>query len=272
MVNFKGGSAKSVSAIHLAYSLSARGPVLYVDLDNSADATESLLSDYTDAMLEAANAFTYLTGETKLGDSIFKGEKAPFSVLPATLDLFDLSYEATKKPSIMRKLYNDLPRLNEERAAAGQEPFQFAIIDIPGNPQVEAPIAMLTADVILITVTPRLWAVKGVRKVLDALRDQAPDIIDLRGAMPSIKILYSGFGKSKRHQEILGDLRATVKSLEKDQEIRESFGMDRLNMSGLPEIPSSDSIVERAESGLALPKNSSGWTVFEDIARKVVKA
>lgn len=235
IANIKGGSAKSTTAVHLSDALSRFGKGLLIDMDPQADATDFLWPDASLEELNKGNTMSLLRGETTLDESLHPSLFV--DLIPAIIDLADLSSLTMRQPAILSKL----------KKALAKTSYAWAVIDTPGAIGAELTASLIAADVILIPVTPSKWAVRAVMLLLRELENAR----DKKAPAYVIPVM---FGKSERDLTILSML-------------EELPGIKKI----LPTIPKSSAIQNRTEANERLKETSTPGQSFADLAKVVNK-
>lgn len=236
IANIKGGSGKSTTAIHLALALRQFGSVLAVDLDCQADLTEFFFPGMEPEFFDEANTYTLLRSQTQLKESIKTAHN--LDVLPAVLELSELSFQAVRNLSIIHRLKTVLEKSK----------YDYIVIDTPGSFSVELTTSFLAADTVVIPVTPIPWSIRAVSLVLKGI-EEAKSSGSSR--VKKILVLPTSFGKSQRDNKLLEKFK--------------SISWITL----LSAIPKNNSIQERTGQSLALQEGSEGWEAFQKLAKEI---
>ena len=174
IVNQKGGVGKTTTTLGLARSLAKTHPVLVVDIDPLAAATDEL---FALADRPARTVADVLAGRCDLSAAIF-GVGDGIRLLPGSDDMEDVVTDLAADDTGILRLRNLL---------AGRK--ELVLIDCPAGLNALTLSAVIAADLVLVATTPERWAVKGARKVLAQVNDVraalgfAPQIIGVVATM-----------------------------------------------------------------------------------------
>lgn len=167
IVNQKGGVAKTTTALGLARSLAKTHPVLVVDIDPLAAATDELFALADTPKRTVADV---LAGRCDLSAAVF-GVGDGIRLLPGSDDMEDVVTDLAADDTGILRLRNLL---------AGRE--ETVLIDCPAGLNALTLSAVIAADLIVVATIPEKWAVKGARKVLA----QVNDVREALGFAPQI--------------------------------------------------------------------------------------
>lgn len=175
IVNRKGGTAKTTTAVELAYILatSCGKRVLFADADPQGDATGMLLP--LDHIPNPAGMAALLRGSAKARDVILPTEIPNLHLIPAGDDLAELDLEymlSSERPSF-QVLRNLRDAMTEDDA------YDFMVIDCPPNYSASCINAITAANSIVIpTNCDRNSAVgmSGLVQQIQSIRRQFPDV------------------------------------------------------------------------------------------------
>lgn len=166
LVNIKGGVAKSVSALFIAWGLALLGfRVLLVDMDPQSNSTYSLTGDLNE--LPDGTLYEVLKEQpTKTMRAVIKNTRhANLFIAPGSLWLSSTEVElisATMREFVLKTaLAEVLPY------------FHFVIIDTPPNLGLLTINAMVASTYLIVPTTLKLFGLVGIRilnRTLDALR------------------------------------------------------------------------------------------------------
>lgn len=173
VANFKGGVAKSQSAVSCAVCLARLGyRVLLVDLDAQANASEVFLPedriqfDMRSAIKDRV-PLDQVIRPTRI-DAVATGlEHGYLHVLPATFDLAYLDPELVLAPDGILRISRQLARVDDR--------YDFMVMDTGPNLSRLTLGALVAAQHIVIPVAGKVWSAAGLRKFLrwiDVHRDE----------------------------------------------------------------------------------------------------
>lgn len=173
IVNQKGGVGKTTTTLGLARSLAKHHPVLVVDIDPLAAATDELL----DGIRATHTVADVLAGRNAIDYALY-GTEDNIRLLPGSDDMEDVVTDlAADETGILR-----LRTLLAGRA-------ETVLIDCPAGLNALTLSAVIAADLVLVATIPEKWAVKGARKVLQQVNDVrqalgfAPQIVGVVATM-----------------------------------------------------------------------------------------
>ena len=175
IVNQKGGVGKTTTTLGLARSLAKTHPVLVVDIDPLAAATDELFGWLVGR--PALTVADVLAGRCELAQAIFATEDN-IRLLPGSDDMEDVVTDLAADDTGILRLRNLL---------AGRE--ETVLIDCPAGLNALTLSAVIAADLIVVATTPEQWAIKGARKVLAQVNDVrqalgfAPQIVGVVATM-----------------------------------------------------------------------------------------
>jgi chromosome partitioning protein len=189
IVNQKGGVGKTTTTLGLARSLATTHPVLVVDIDPLAAATDELL----DGIRVTHNVADVLAGRCSIEYALY-GTEDNIRLLPGSDDMEDLVTDlAADETGILR-----LRTLLAERK-------EIVLIDCPAGLNALTLSAVIAADLVLVATTPEKWAIKGARKVLQ----QVSDVRDALGFAPQIVgVVATMVRPTIQHREGVAELAA----------------------------------------------------------------
>lgn len=178
-LNFKGGSAKTTTSVHLAQYLALRGyRTLAIDLDPQASLT---------SMLGVAPEIDVAEGGTMYGAIQFFEERRPMRevvrrtylpnlwVAPGSLELMEFEHEVPRVMSKKDGVSLVFDRVQEAIAAVESE-FDVVVVDCPPNLGFLTLSALAAATAALITIHPQMLDVMSMQHFL-TMTGQFLDVI-----------------------------------------------------------------------------------------------
>lgn len=182
IVNQKGGVGKTTTTLGLARSLAKQQPVLVVDIDPLAAATDELFALADTPKRTVADV---LAGRCDLSAAVF-GVGDGIRLLPGSDDMEDVVTDLAADDTGILRLRNLLAGRNNE----------LVLIDCPAGLNALTLSAVIAADLVIVATTPEQWAVKGARKVLAQVNDVrealgfAPQIIGVVATMTRHTVMH----------------------------------------------------------------------------------
>ena len=195
IANQKGGVGKTTTAVNLATALSAlRKKVLLIDLDAQGNATVIL---WLSRQGKTNNAYTVLTGQENIKNSM-KETKIPYLyVLPSCKELLGLDIElaGVEKPQFFLKKALMAPELD----------FDYVFIDCPPAVGMLTINALTASDAVVVPIQCEYLALEGVAdliKTIERVKKNFNSNLDLHG------ILLTMFdGRSRLSYSVAEDVR-----------------------------------------------------------------
>jgi chromosome partitioning protein len=182
IVNQKGGVGKTTTTLGLARSLAKKRPVLVVDIDPLAAATDELFTHM--AQRPARTVADVLAGRCELAQALFATEDN-IRLLPGSDDMEDVVTDLAA---------DDTGILRLRTLLAGRQ--ETILIDCPAGLNALTLSAVIAANLVIVATIPEKWAVKGARKVLAQVNDVrealgfAPQIVGVVATMVRPTILH----------------------------------------------------------------------------------
>ena len=169
VVNFKGGSGKTTTAVHLAQYLALRGfRVLTIDLDPQASLTALFgIQPEIDATPSLYDVLRYDAGRGSIRDVIRATNFPDLDIIPANLELQEYEYETpiamhAADPSAGRAFYT---RIGTALAEVDAD-YDIVVIDCPPQLGYLTLTALATSSSVLITVHPQMLDIMSMSQFL----------------------------------------------------------------------------------------------------------
>ena len=242
IVNQKGGVGKTTLAINIGSGLALlKKKVLLIDFDPQANLTDGMGIKEKEFKL---SIYDLLKGNAKLEDVIL--ERNGLSIIPANILLARTDKELLENP---QKYYMLKKGLKEP------ENFDYVFIDCLPSLGILTLNALMAANEVYIPLQPEYFALKGIRKLLDAIdfvKEEGNNNLTITG------MIYNRFDQRKiHHREV------AVK-------VHESFG-NKLFYSCIREniaIPEASSY---GKSIFEYKPNSHGAEDYMRLCKKLLK-
>ena len=187
IINFKGGTGKTTTAVNLSYALSLKSyKVLIVDLDTQGTIANWFGLDPENTLYEL------LTGRAELKDCIYPA-RDNLEIIASNKYLARLELILAKEKDTEKVFDKKLKTLKE---------YDFIFLDCPPSLNIINTNALEYADEVFLPVSMDYLALRGVKQVIDLL----PGNIKLTKIIPTF---YDQ--RTRKSKEILEDLRGFFK-------------------------------------------------------------
>jgi chromosome partitioning protein len=258
VVNRKGGSGKTTTAVSVAAALAERGlPVLLIDLDPQASAS-AWLADASDER----NGFDAYVGTRDLGTFAVKTQIPGLEMVRSSPSLLAAERTLTSKMSV--GVVRAVERLRPDWA--------FVIIDCPPSLSYLSVGALMAAREVIIPVEAHAIALSGVAAVVREIgRIQST----LNPLLRSPLIVACRMNRTNHSRQVLDELERTYGWLLARVTIRESIRLAEAEAARMPitdYAPDSgacldyrllvDELLERGEMPEPRPRRESRWRRF----------
>lgn len=181
---FKGGTGKSTSAIHIAFTLAKRRKnVLLIDLDQQASATRYLALDPN----RAPNLYQVFTGTIQPGTAIRKS-KFGVDVLTSNIMMAAIE-EAMEMGKDERKLAEIITPLRTR--------YDYILLDTPPGKAMLSFNALLASDLIIVPASAERMAIDGVADLIEHVQNVMWNKFNLDEQ--DIKILFTMYKSANLH-------------------------------------------------------------------------
>lgn len=176
VVNQKGGTGKTTTAVNLAGYLAALGKyTLLVDLDPQGNATSGL--GFEQENLDGG-IYEVLSGTKKPEEVIKKTKVFGFEILPATSDLAGAAIELVSHPDREFILKKALGRIRTN--------YDYILIDCPPSLSLLTVNGLLASDELLIPVQAEYYALEGLGQLFNTvnlINESIDSPIKIKGAL-----------------------------------------------------------------------------------------
>ena len=203
--NFKGGAAKTTTAVHLAQYLALRGwRVLLVDLDSQASATGMFGISADEEVGEEETFYGYVRGEVgQLADCIRKTYLPGLDLLPANLALYRVEFELPVR-QIKERTFRFWTLLRDGLTSM-HESYDVVICDCPPSLGYLTINALFASHGLIVPVPPSMLDFASTGRFFRMLADTMADIrsFDVRNSPPLsfVRVLISRFQPSDKNQQ-----------------------------------------------------------------------
>jgi len=158
IVNPKGGTGKTTTAVNLSAYLALGLRVLLVDVDPQANATSSLGLDPDGVELSTYDA---LIGQAALSEAIMSTGRFQLDLVPASRALAGAQVELVDMPQRERRLKRALGEVLER--------YDVVLVDCPPSLGILTLNAMVAADLLLAPVQCEYLALEGVAQLMETI-------------------------------------------------------------------------------------------------------
>ncbi len=245
VVNQKGGTAKTTTAVNLsAYMAMAGRRVLLVDMDPQGNATSGIGI----AKREVQTCiYRVLIDETPIGEAILSSTVHGLDVVPATLDLAGAEIELVSVISREQRLRSALQSVRTS--------YDYVLVDCPPSLGLLTMNALTAADSVLVPIQCEYYALEGVSQLMrtvDLVRRHLNPALEMEGI---VLTMYDS--RTNLSQQVADDVRAHMG--------------DRVFQSV---IPRNVRLSEAPSYGLPIPlydDRSKGAEAYRDLATEIMQ-
>lgn len=210
LINNKGGTGKTTSAVNLAAALAMRGSrALLVDLDSQASASLSMGIE--------RSAFT-----PSVADAILAGKPLKPVIRRSAVEGLDLvtgSPDLANADLMLASLSGRERRLKDAVAPVLGD-YAFIILDCPPSLSMLSVNAMVAADAFIIPTPPEYLALEGLVGLLDAVKKVHAGIGD------KCRLLGILLTKVDHRRRVTEEIIGVIRGHYKDQVFRAEVGVD----------------------------------------------
>ena len=254
VANQKGGVGKTTSTVNIGAALAQLGQrVLVVDLDPQGNASTALSVDHHRGVL---STYDVLVDGVPLADAVQQcPEDEALFVVPATIDLAGAEIELVSvvaREGRLKKAVTAEPRIGTA-AEAGEDRFDYVLIDCPPSLGLLTINALVAADEMMIPIQAEYYALEGLSQLLDTVNLVKAD---LNPGLTISTILITMYDARTRLASGVAD------------EVREHFGSQVLRTT----IPRSVRVSEAPSYGqtvMAYDPGSPGALSYLEAAREL---
>ncbi len=210
IVNQKGGSGKTTTAVNLAAALAEAGKkVLLIDLDPQASA-----SMWYGIKEKGKALYDVLTGEAGLETAIEKSSVERLELIPSSPLLAGVEKALANEVASETILKNKLSRLQDK-------PWDYLLIDCPPTLGILSLNALTTANEVLVPVEAHVMALHGLvqlLKTINLVKQRLNPALEITGILPC-RVDF----RTKHSKEVLQQLRTRFEGKVCQSVIRENI-------------------------------------------------
>ena len=225
IANQKGGVGKTTTAINLAASLAVlEKKVLIIDADPQANTTSGL--NFSPDNDEKRTIYEVIRGDIPAEDALIQTELQNLHMIPSHINLVGAEIEMRDWPERESYLKKALAPIRDR--------YDYIIMDCSPSLGFITINCLTAADSVMIPVQPEFFALEGLAKLLQTIRLVQNNI------NPGLTI--EGFvvtmfdGRTRVHNEVLGELRDHFKDLVFNTVIQRNIRLSEAPSHGKPII------------------------------------
>lgn len=207
--NFKGGAAKTTTAVHFAQFLALRGyRVLMIDLDSQASATGWFGIAPDEDVEDDGTLYSYMRGEVDTLKSVIqKTYWAGLDLIPANLGLYRVEFELPVRQ--MKEQGFRFWRLLRDGIKTVEDDYDVVICDSPPSLGYLSINAIVASTGMIIPAPPSMLDFASTGRFFRMMSETLEDIVDFEGPdvidLDFVKILNSRYNTSDvNHRRISG--------------------------------------------------------------------
>lgn len=223
IANQKGGVGKTTTAINLAASLAVlEKRVLVIDADPQANTTSGL--NFSPSTEDKRTLYELMIGRIGVEDTLIQTEIANLHMIPSHINLVGAEIEMLSEP--------DRESILKKAIAPVVDNYDYILIDCSPSLGLVTVNSLTAADSVMIPVQPEFFALEGLGKLLQTIR--------LVQAGPNPGLTIEGFvvtmfdGRTKVHNQVLGELREHFSELVFDTVIQRNIRLSEAPSHGKP--------------------------------------
>ncbi len=210
IINQKGGSGKTTTAVNLAATLAEKKrKVLLIDLDPQASTTSWFGKKTTDKQL-----FDLFVGKADIHDAIIETDIKHISLIPASSWLIGLEKRLAQEVGAETILKQQVQKLNARN-------WDYLIIDCPPTLGILTINALTTAQEVIVPVEARIMALSGLVQLLETIKvikERLNNKLRISGIVPC-RVDY----RTNHAKEVVKELRSNFKGKVYKTAIRENI-------------------------------------------------
>lgn len=207
--NFKGGAAKTTSAVHFAQFLAFKSyRVLLIDLDSQASATGWFGLSPDEEVTDKETLYGYMRGDAEsLNSAIRKTYWPGLDLIPANLGLYRVEFELPVR-QLQERDFRFWRLLKDGLSTIGDD-YDVVVCDSPPSLGYLSINAIVAATGMVIPAPPSMLDFASTGRFFRMMSETLADIVDFEGpdvvGLDFVKILTSRFNTSDvNHRRISG--------------------------------------------------------------------